>query len=65
VSQGQAALVRRVVGSLFRRRARQTHTVGADATWQALQAVNRINRAHWQAQQAMRTEAARWQNGRQ
>jgi hypothetical protein len=55
--------MRRVVGSLFRHRARQT--VGVDATWQALQAVNRINRAHWQAQQAMRAEAARWQDGRQ
>jgi hypothetical protein len=63
VSQGPAALMRRVVGSLFRHRARQT--VGVDATWRALQAVNRINRAHWQAQQAMRAEAARWQDGRQ
>jgi hypothetical protein len=34
----------------------------ADATWRALQAVNRINRAHWQAQQAMCTEAARWEH---
>jgi hypothetical protein len=59
-------MFRRVFGALVQRRARQAwqqaRMANADATWQTLQAVNRINRAHWQARQAMRAEAARWQH---
>lgn len=56
-------LVHRIVGFLFRSRARQVQTVGTADDWQALQAINRIKLAHWQARQAMRAEAARWQDG--
>jgi hypothetical protein len=66
VSRGQPALFQRVLCALVQRRARQAwqqaRMANADATWRALQAVNRINRAHWQAQQAMCTEAARWEH---
>lgn len=57
-------LIPRIVDSLFRRRARPVQAVRADADWRALQSVNRINRAQWQASQAMRAEAARWQGNK-
>jgi len=62
VSPKPVALVRRVIGSLFRSRARQEYTTRADTAWRVQQVVNHINHAHWQARQAMRAEAARWQH---
>lgn len=53
--------MRRVIDFLFRSRAEQAYATGTDTAWRVQQAVNRINHAHWQAQQAMRAEAARWQ----
>lgn len=41
------------------RREQQARTARLTQTWRAMQAVGRINAAHWRARQMMRSEAER------